>query len=165
MTKFSVDYTGLEQGLTKKTYKFSEVSHRLRKVAFDIVRFEPEHDSTIDGLWKIENTPDGEVIVALYDDTAAKVSTSSEKISMASVNNWNLIPDSNKSSVSIFYKNEYVTKISTASIGIPKEETNTFADYMAAKLASDKNVTSKLIADLPVSEKNQLVRKFPELKI
>jgi predicted dinucleotide-binding enzyme len=169
MTKFSVDYTDLENGMSKKTYKYEQVKDRLQKVAFDIVRFNPEHDSTIDGLWKIEQTADGEVIVALYD-TDSKISTAfdkaaSDKVAIASVNNWSLIPDKTQSDVSIFYKNEYVTKISTANIGIPKDEVNAFANYMSNKLATNKEVASKLMADLHTNDRDELVTKFPELKI
>ena len=68
MKKFAIDVDSLENKLQKKTaYRLEDVKDKVRKVAFDVVRF-VDNDATIDGLWQIQKHDDGEYIVAMYED-------------------------------------------------------------------------------------------------
>ena len=63
MNKFAVDYNSLESELTPRPqyFRYDDVKDRLRKVAFDVVRFKDGDD--ISGLWQIQQTDEGEVIL------------------------------------------------------------------------------------------------------
>ncbi len=98
------DYEVLSNKLTaKKAFKYEDVKNRLIKVAYDIVKFR-DSDPSIDGLWQIQNTDDGEVIVAMYE----------EKPTLESKSNWATILDKTASNINVFYKNEFITKLSSS---------------------------------------------------
>lgn len=152
MDKVAVDYSSLEEKLTtKKVYKLNEVQHRLKKVAFDVVRF---FDSdNIDGLWQIQRCDDGEYIVAMYEEEPS-IKTSAD---------WSVISDKSGNNINIFYKNEPVKKVSLASLGMTTEDSSVVCSFLPKKLASDKNLVSSLLNDLSSQEKNNLLERYPEL--
>ena len=89
MDKFTVDFTNLDKKINgKKVYKLSDVNHIIRKVAFDVVRFTQNEDT--EKLWKIEDSADGPVIVAMYDDDSEGLTvTASDK----TFTDWKVIAD------------------------------------------------------------------------
>jgi hypothetical protein len=152
MDKFSVDYQVLGKKIEKKkAYRFEEVKDRLEKVAFDVVRFKDSDD--IDGLWQIQATDDGEVIVAMYADEKPLESKSS----------WKVLADKTGSNLSIFYKSEPVVKMAAASLGIPCDDTDLLCRTLTDGL--DKNVVMRnaFINELSVEERDILLQKHPEL--
>jgi hypothetical protein len=85
MDRYSVDYNNLEKKISgPKIYKYENVKHLLHKVAFDVYKFNTDN---IDGLWKIESTDDGEVIVAQYnvEESGLKAEASVNKTAFDSV--------------------------------------------------------------------------------
>jgi len=161
MFKHSVDYSSLEKSLDKsnqKVYKLSDVQHKIRKVAFDIVRFVDGSD--IEGLWKVEKTPQGECILALYDD-----SDSLEKTASVNAMPWRVITSS-QNDLNIFYKNEPIVRLSTSdlnNLGIPKEELSLVSSYLPNALANNPKLVIGLLNQLPESERKELRMKYPEL--
>jgi hypothetical protein len=150
MYKKEMDYDQLFDNLSKKTYKLSEVSNRLEKVAFDIVKFKDSENP--DELWQIQNADDGEYIVARYN--------SDEKLSEAK-SNWDVIvKDAN---INIFYKNSPITKIAASSLNIQPEDLSTIKSFLPNKLASDKSFVSALLSTLNKSSKERLEKEYPEL--
>lgn len=149
MEKFSFDFHQLDENLNKKAYKYNEVKHQLKKVAFDVVRF---FDNVgIDGLWKIQKTKDGEVIVALYEDSKIEKS--------ASVKNWSVITDSKKDNIFFSYKNAIISKIASSDLNIPKNEIDSFVDFLSTNLNLNENLQKTVLKNANTAA----VSQFPEL--
>lgn len=159
MFKHSVDYSSLEKNLDKskqKVYKLSDVQHKIRKVAFDIVRFVDGSD--IEGLWKVEKTPQGECILALYDEGDSLEKTASSAP-------WKVVTSS-QNDLNVFYKGEPVIRLSNTdlkNLGIPKEELNLVSNYLPDALANNPKLVIGLLNQLPESERKDLHMKYPEL--
>jgi len=155
MDKFAVDYSYIDQKLnSQKSYKYEEVKNRLVKVAYDIVRF-MDADESIDGLWQIQKTDDGEVIVAMYDDTVKTASKKTES-------DWHVFPDRANTSINIFYKNEPIKRIASEMI----EDSNflpSLCKDIEVKLASDDSFRNKLLNELSLDQKSDLLTRFPEI--
>lgn len=154
MQKFEIDFLQLEKKLNQpKYYKLSDVQHRLQKVAFDVVRFMDGQE--IEGLWQIKKTDDGEVIVAMYEDSSnVKEST-----------NWTAVTDKTAANVHLFYKGTPVKKLCIANMGIPQSDWKSAADLLPAKLASNQNLVGKLLNDLEPEHRENLLNTYPELRV
>jgi len=155
MEKFSVNYGTLETELRPKTpvFKYEDVKHRLRKVSFDVVRF--VDTDNIDGLWQIQQTDDGEVIVAMYDESSLAEKSSTD---------WNAIADK-LGNINIFYKNSPVTKISLASAGMADEDADHICEVLSDKLGSNKALLNGLLAKMTTAERDEVLKAHPELKV
>lgn len=160
MSKFNLDYSNLEERLLnnkRKEYRLADVSHRIEKVAFDVVRFIDSEN--IDNLWKIEKRDDGEVILAMYsDDEDDSITVESSKN-----NDWDTAIDKSASYINIFYKGEPITKVDVNKLNIPKEDINLLARSLPSKLASNPNLVTKMINELSIDEKRMVLSKYPEL--
>lgn len=154
MDKFSVNLQNLEEQLKpqKPVFKYAEVKHRLERVAFDVVRF--MDTDGIDGLWQIQQTDDGEVIVAMYDHDEQQEKTASC---------WDAVSDSS-GKINILYKNYPVTKLSLASLGMQGEKAHKVCQTLSEKLASNNSLRSAFIANLTPQEREELFSAHPELK-
>jgi len=154
MDKFSVNFGALEEHLRPKApvYKYEDVKHRLRKVAFDIVRF--VDTDNIDGLWQIQNTDDGEVIVAMYSEE----SSTAEKTASA----WRAIADKS-GNINLFYKNDPVTKVSLAKLGMADADPNAVCITLAENLSTNSKLLDGLLASLSSEERGELLKSHPEL--
>ncbi len=156
MNKYSVDYNKLHQNMNReKCFKLKDVEHKLQKIAFDVVRF--IDSDNIDGLWQIRQDENGEHIVAMYEDTSPAASVTKE----SSV--WLALHDKSGEQVNIFYKGTPVSKISLASLGIPKEEAAMVCSYLPHKFASNAKLAASLLNDLPSEQKRNLLSEYPEL--
>lgn len=154
MDKFPVDYSHLDNSLNpKKVYRLADVKDRIRKVAFDVVRFVDSEN--IDGLWQIQECDDGEYIVATYDGEDVQTEKTSS--------DWTVMSDKTGENLSVFYKDIPVKKVATASCGIPKEEAYLVCTYLPQKLASNTTLRSGLLNELSADEKAELLSKYPEL--
>jgi len=162
MEKFAVNYNTLECGLKTKAqaFRYEDVKHRLKKVAFDVVKFKDADD--ISGLWQIQRTQEGDVIVAKYDDnyTVAEEVTSTEKVA----SHWSVISDRSGENIHVFYKNNPVTKIALASVGIPKEDADIICECLPDKLATNEVLASNMLRELPDVSYKDLLRVCPELR-
>lgn len=153
MNKFSVDYSELTDRIyQQKVYRYEDVKERLVKVAFDIVRFREGDD--IDGLWQIQATDDGEVIVAVYEEQPALEAKSS---------NWAAISDKTGSVVNIFYKGEPVVKFAVSTLGLSKEDTPSLIESLPDTLSRNAGLRGTMLKEMPADERNSLISKFPEL--
>jgi len=150
--KFTVDFDRLAQTvLPKRTHRLADVEHRLERVAYDLVRFRDDQD--IDQLWKIHDTPEGPVIVALYDEDGNPVR---EKKS-----DWEVIPD--KKAMHIYYKGEPLVSLSSEQLGIPESEFNIARRWLPRKLASDENLQRLLLEKVASTNRKLIAQRFPEL--
>lgn len=156
MNKYAVDYDSLDDALKDKpkVFKRADVEDRLVSVAFDVVRFVDGDD--LSGLWQINQTDDGEYIVAQYTDF--KLET--EKVASS----WNAYKDNRSDSIHLFYENTPVTKISLASFGIPKDEAHLVVDMLPSALATNKQLVDGLLMELSPEERSELLNNHPELK-
>lgn len=153
MDKHSVNYDNMNKKLTeKKAYKFNDVKDRLIKVAFDVVKFKDSSD--IDGLWQVQSSDDGEVIVALYEETP-KLETKSS---------WSAVADKTASYVHVFYKNEPVIKLASANFGVTsKEDSVSFVENLPKILAENVGIRSSLLNELSAEDRKSFTTKYPEL--
>ena len=160
MNKFLLDYNSLESAVNKpRVYKYEDVKHKLVKVAYDIVKFDgPEED--IDSLWQVQATDDGEVIVAMYDES---VKTGNDSPTIKSQSSWNVVADSKHENMFIFYKDHPIKKIATNTVGILPNDISSFCSNISNKLNSDKGFRSSLLNDLSNVERIELFSKHPEI--
>ena len=158
--KSSVNYNELEDKLTaKKSYKLSDVQHKIKKVAFDVVKFDSA--SNIDGLWQIEKGVDGDYIVAMYDEETAPAIKTASKIET----NWSVLSDKTGANLSLFYKGTPVTRLVTATLGIPTNDSELVQSYLPSKLATNSKLVEGLLQEISVSERKELFSKHPELEV
>jgi hypothetical protein len=158
MSRPSIDYSNLENDLNKsnkKVFKLSDVQHKIRKVAFDVVRFIDGSD--IEGLWKIDKNQQGEYIVALYDDSVDSLEkTASDKTG------WKVVL-SKQNDLHVFYKEEPIIRLASTDLGIPEEEMTLVPTYLPNKLANNSKLVRGLLNQLSESERQELYKKYPEL--
>lgn len=123
--RFGIDLGTLEAGLiSKKAYPLSAVSDRIEKVAFDVVRFQDDDGNT--SLWQVQDSNNGPVIVALYDDPDE----------MRAESSWEAIPDKH-ANIHIYNKGEPIARFACAKIGVETSEINTACRWLPEKLADD----------------------------
>ena len=150
--KFSVNFDQVSQSiLPKNTYRLSDVEHKIEKVAYDMVRFRDNQDT--DQLWKVKETADGPVIVALYGDDG--------QMTAESKTDWDAVPD--KKAMHIFYKGEPLVSFSSADLGIPTEEFSIVRRWLPKKLASDVGLQKELFSKIPACSRVAIAKRFPEL--
>lgn len=154
--KFTVDFDRLTNTLLpqKKAYRLADVSDRIERVAYDLVRFRDNADT--DQLWKIEESVDGPVIVALYGEDGGL------KTAEASVKTWDVIPD--KKAVHVFYKNEPLLSLSAEELGIPVEEFGILRRWLPRKLEADQGLQKTLLSKIASSGRELIAQRFPELR-
>lgn len=159
MEKFSVDFTGLQNNLQeKKVYRLSEVSHRIRKVAFDVVRF--VDSDKIDDLWQIHRDGENEYIVAMYDETEAP----DVKVKTAAVtNNWTAQAERSGDGISVFYRGNPVTRLTLASLGIEPTDASLVCEYLPRKIATDGSFRASLLNSLTEAERSALLLEDPAI--
>ena len=151
MPKFELDYKNLSNTVEKKTYKLADVKHRLVKVAFDVFRMK---DGNVDELWQIQNSDDGDYIVAKYENEEVKEKTASK---------WEVLVSEASGNIDVFYKGHPITKFAAKKIGVSVEEFSTIKDVMPNKLASDKGFLKAFLNTLDKETKEQVNKLYPEL--
>ncbi len=150
------DYKVLNDKLTaKKAFKYEDVKHRLVKIAFDIVRFR-DADASIDGLWQIQNTDDGEVIVACYEEKPAELEVKS---------NWKTLLDKTATNINVFYKDEFLTKFSSSDISDTNIDIEKLSEHLPESLETNQSLRKAFLNNLLTSdERETFLSKHPELK-
>lgn len=154
MDKFNIDFDNLSEKMKKKrAYRMEDVKGRIRKVAFDVVRFIDSEG--LDNLWKVKTVGDEEYIVAMYGEDEEKV----EKT--ASENLWRAIE--NGRGVDIFYKGAAVGTIDLSSLGFDPSDRQLASQWIPVKLGEDRDFTDRFISSLSSSERENLAVVAPEL--
>jgi hypothetical protein len=155
--KTSLDLSKVTQVVNgNKSFRYSDVQHKLQKVAFDVVRFIDGSD--IEGLWRIQKDEQGEYIVATYD-AEQKI----EKSAQEKINSWSTSID-RQDQVHVFYKNKEVKKISASDLNLPNTASRTIAKTLETKLASDNSFVRKFVSTLDIATRTNLFSSYPELK-
>lgn len=157
MPKFPVDLTPVADTLSKKRYKFDQVSHKFEKVAFDVYRI--KNAASMDELWQVQSADDGDYIVALYNDEEESV----EKVAKtASLNTpWSVL--SKEAELHIFYKNDHFLKLAASQFGFKDTDVTLAIRYLPQKLAENKNLVKALLKDIDPDTLKHLLVKYPEL--
>ena len=154
--KFSVDYTDLQSKLSKKrAFRLSDVTGKVKKVAFDVVRF--VDSDKIDDLWQIHRDGDDEYIVAMYEEEQT------EKTASAATTLWKAIPDGAGKHIHLFYKDTPIKRIALAPLGIPSEDAVMVSRSISQKLASDRSFFDSLVKELTEEERAALKQLEPSL--
>ncbi len=150
---FSIDFSSLDTTIHKKAFRFSDVKDRLETVAFDIVRFKDGDEAA--NLWQVQSADDGDYIVALYQEDKKDISkTASTKL-------WSVFVQAGNLHIS--YKGEPLLKMTASKLGIPPTELSQASSYLPNKLASSPKLVKALLKELPLSTKNSVLNKYPEL--
>lgn len=147
----SVDLDNIIEKMSTKSYKLSDIKDKIEKVAYDVVRFV---DGSPEELWQIQNTDDGDYIVALYKEED-KVATASIK------NNW-LVTVKN-ANLHVFYKQDHLLKIAASELGFGDADLNMAKRYLPQKLASNKSLVSALLKSVSDDVRTAILAKYPEL--
>jgi hypothetical protein len=150
MSNFSIDYNKLSEVVDvsdKVVFKLSDVKHKLEKVAFDVFRMK---DGKPDELWEIQNSDDGDYIVARYnaEEAGTEVKTSSVA--------WETLITNGD--VNVFYKGQPITKLASV------ENADVAARLLPTKLANDKSFVSALLSTLDENTRSAIYKQYPELK-
>lgn len=153
MSKFSIDYSNLEQKVYKKAYKLSDVKNRIERVAFDVVRFNDGDEAS--KLWQVQSADDGEYIVALYDEQDESVKTASS--------DWEVELNKTSSVIDVYYKGDPIVRVAASKLGIPATELPLVTKYLPAKLAENKKLASALLNEAGEEVRQELYKKYPEL--
>ena len=154
--KFTVDFNGLAKTLSpRKTYRLEDVKDRIEKVGFNLVRF-PDNSDT-DQLWRVQETDEGPVIVALYGDNGGLVVESEED----EKRDWEAVPD--KTSMNVFYKGEHLLSLSSQDLGIPTDEFSTLRRWLPRKLETDTDLQKNILQKVPTASRRLISSRFPEL--
>lgn len=152
MSKFDIDYKDLDQKINKRSYKLSEVAHKLEKVAFDVVRFRDDEPAK---LWQVQSADDGDYIIALYKEEEIEKT--------ASVNNWSVELVKNSNNLLISYKGEPLTKIASSQIGVSDKDLAKVSSFLPKSLSNNKKLVKVLLNEVSSSRRQEVLRKFPEL--
>lgn len=156
MDKFLVNFNTLDTKINgPKVYKLADVQDKIQKVAFDIVRFRDNEDT--EQLWRIEDSADGPVIVAMYENSQeeGKVAEASAK------SEWAAVADSS-THVNVLYKGEAIKTIAASTMGL--DDVHLLCRWLPKKLASDSGFRSALVKDIPKESRELLLSKYPELR-
>lgn len=151
MNKFSLDYNVLEGNVTKKSFKLKDVEHRIVKVAFDVVKFTGDDTNK---LWQIQSADDGDYIVSLYnsDEEPAVVTAA-----------WDVVMSKTAGDLNFFYKGEHLVKVAGSNLGLQLDEINEACRMLPARLATNKNLVNSLLSEMNVSQRADVLKKYPEL--
>lgn len=151
MEKSKIDYSRIEEAISpRRRVLMSEVAGRLRKVAFDVVRF--VDSDNLDNLWRIEKESDGsEYIVAMYDSSYIPNKTS----------DWQVF--SSDGHLQVFYKNSFVAKFALHDIGLSDQSVSNLYPEIENRLAHDNKFVKSLLQAVPEQSVNAFLTKFPEI--
>jgi hypothetical protein len=137
MSKFSVDINSLSNTINKKSYKLSEVSDKIEKVAFDIVRFKDCDDRA--NLWQIQSADDGDYIVSMYEGD-----TSGQKISEASSSSWEVIADKSAGNLMFYRGDEFVVKVAAKEFGVDTD-LDKFSKHLTKSMSSNDKLVKLVL--------------------
>lgn len=151
MSKYSIDYSGLANQITKKAYRLADVKDQLETVAFDVVRFK-DGDKGAE-LWQVQNAEDGDYIVALYDEEELDKTAAS----------WSVLVTKNGSDLQVSYKGDPLVRLSASKLGIPSAELHKAEKYLPEKLATNKKLVKALLSELSETARQEVSRRYPEL--
>jgi hypothetical protein len=151
MSKFSLNYSKLENKIYKKAYRLADVRDQLETVAFDIVRFKDSDAGA--NLWQVQSADDGDYIIALYQPEEESKTASA----------WDVSVIKTAGALQISYKGDPLVKIASNKLGIPPTELEQVKQYLPAKLAENKKLVSALLNELSPSVKQSVLNKYPEL--
>ena len=151
MSKFSIDYSGLANQITKKAYRLADVKDQLETVAFDVVRFK-DGDKGAE-LWQVQNAEDGDYIVALYDEDELDKTAAP----------WSVLVTKNGSDLQVSYKGDPLVRLSAAKLGIPRAELHKAEQYLPERLASNKKLVKALLSELSETARQEVSKRYPEL--
>lgn len=154
--KFTVDLDRVADSLLpKRAFRLADVQHRLERVAYDLVRFRDNEDT--DQLWRIQDSHDGPVIVALYGDDGSLTAESDTEPK----NDWEAVPD--KMAMHFYYKGEPIISLSSDQLGIPEDEFNLARRWLPKKVAQNEELQQLLFGNVSRPVRKLIAQRFPEL--
>jgi len=157
MKNFSVDYIDLQKKLSeKKAFRLSDVKGKIKKVAFDVVRF--VDSDKLDDLWQIHTDGDDEYIVAMYEEEQTEKTASASTPAP-----WKALPDGSGNNIHLFYKDTPIKKIALAPLGIPATDAWMVSHSLSQRLATDQSFFDSFLNELTEKERQVLTEAAPSL--
>lgn len=150
MSKFTINYSNLENQVYKKAYKLEDVKDRLEVYAFDVVRFK-DGDVGAD-LWQVQSADDGDYIVSVYQADDEKPAE-----------DWTVTASHVSGHLQVSYKGDPLVRLASNKLGIPRNELHKVEEYLPNKLAGNKKLVKALLNELNESAKKEVLSKYPEL--
>lgn len=149
MSKFEINYSGLENSIMKKAYRLDDVKDRIERVAFDIVKFKDDDEGA--NLWQVQSADDGDYIVAIYNNEDK------------TANDWSVRLSKVANVLQVSYKGDPIVRVASNNLGIPPSEMSRVEKYLPTKLAENKKLVRALLNELDESAKNEVLNRYPEL--
>lgn len=153
MSKFNVNYSSLENKITKRAHRLADVKDQLVTIAFDVVRFKDDDNEA--NLWQVQSSDDGDYIVAMYNEDSEDI----EK----KASDWSVLVSKNGSDLQVSYKGDPLVRLASSKLGIPNVELHQAEKYLPEKLASNKKLVKALLGELSEAAKLEVSRRYPEL--
>ena len=119
-------------------YKFADVQHLMRKVAFD--QYKPL--SGADTLWELREEDGTKYLYSVYDDATDLTATSANDA------DWQATSDRDGKNVTLSFKQLPLVRFAAAEHGFAPDEADGFAKFLQTK-ARDQEFVSKLVKQLP----------------
>jgi hypothetical protein len=148
--KHSIDYSKLENQVSKRAYRLEDVKGQLETVAFDIVRFKDSDKGA--QLWQVQSADDGDYIVAIYQGEEEKTASA-----------WEVAISKISGEIQFSYRGDPLVRVASAKLGIPGSELDKVSSYLPEKLATNKRLVQALLKEMPEPAKKMALEKYPEL--
>lgn len=153
MTKSPSFETQFRNKMFRTSYKLSEVSNRIEKVAADIVKFKDDDNDA--HLWEVQSSDDGAYIVALYDVQEIEKT--------ASHNPWKIDVNESEKVIDVYYEDLFLKRFAAKELPFSESEFSLSKKFFAKSLATNEKLSKSLIKLLPESIKIKLAAKYPVL--
>ena len=119
-------------------YKFADVQHLMRKVAFD--QYKPL--SGADTLWELREEAGTKYLYSVYDDATDLTAKSADDA------DWQATSDRDGKNVTLSFKQFPLVRFAAAEHGFAPDEADGFAKFLQTK-ARDQEFVSELVKQLP----------------
>jgi hypothetical protein len=120
-------------------YKFADVQHLMRKVAFDIYK---QIGDKVENLWELREEDGTKYLYSVYDDAADLTAKSSDDA------DWQATSDRDGKNVTLSFKQLPLVRFAAAEHGFAPDEADGFAKFLQTK-ARDQEFVSELVKQLP----------------
>lgn len=119
-------------------YKFADVQHLMRRVAFDV--YKPLSGSDV--CWELREEDGIKYLYSVYDKPEDLTATSTKD------QDWVATSDRDGKNVTLSFRQFPLVRFAAASHGFAQDEAEDFAKFLQAK-AQDKEFADKLVRQLP----------------
>lgn len=132
-------------------FKFADVEHLFRKIAFDSYRLK---DTSAPGLWELREEDGVKYLYSVYDD-AVDLTTVSQ------TSDWRATADRDGKNITLAFKQLPLMRFAAADHGFAQDEAADFAHFLQSKV-QDQEFVSQLVKTLPEAKQTALANLLKE---